>query len=83
MREMLSPTSAVMGKGLGKDVALITDGRFSCGTHGFVIGRITSEAYIGGALAIVENGGTISIDAENNEVTLHVNEHEVARSGFY
>jgi dihydroxy-acid dehydratase len=79
MREMLSPTSAVMGKGLGKDVALITDGRFSGGTHGFVVGHITPEAYVGGALAIVENGDIITIDAENNELTLHVNEHEVAR----
>jgi dihydroxy-acid dehydratase len=79
MREMLSPTSAVMGKGLGKDVALITDGRFSGGTHGFVVGHITPEAYVGGALAVVENGDIITIDAENNELTLHVNEHEVAR----
>lgn len=79
MREMLSPTSAVMGKGLGKDVALITDGRFSGGTHGFVVGHITPEAYVGGALAIVENGDTITIDAENNELKLHVNEHETAR----
>ncbi len=79
MREMLSPTSAVMGKGLGKDVALITDGRFSGGTHGFVVGHITPEAYVGGALAIVENGDTITIDAETNELTLHVNEHEIAR----
>ncbi len=79
MREMLSPTSAVMGKGLGKDVALITDGRFSGGTHGFVVGHITPEAYVGGALAIVENGDTITIDAENNELKLHVNEHEIAR----
>jgi len=79
MREMLSPTSAVMGKGLGKEVALITDGRFSGGTHGFVVGHITPEAYVGGALAIVENGDTITIDAENNELKLHVNEHEIAR----
>ena len=79
MREMLSPTSAVMGKGLGKEVALITDGRFSGGTHGFVVGHITPEAYVGGALAIVENGDTITIDAETNELKLHVNEHEIAR----
>ncbi len=79
MREMLTPTSAVMGKGLGKDVALITDGRFSGGTHGFVVGHITPEAYVGGALAIVENGDSITIDAENNELTLHVNEHKIAR----
>ena len=79
MREMLSPTSAVMGKGLGQDVALITDGRFSGGTHGFVVGHITPEAHVGGALAIVENGDKITIDAENKELTLHVNEHEIAR----
>ncbi|MGR9099416.1 MAG: dihydroxy-acid dehydratase [Gammaproteobacteria bacterium] len=79
MREMLSPTSAVMGKGLGKDVALITDGRFSGGTHGFVVGHITPEAYVGGALAIVQDGDTITIDAENHELKLHLNEHEIAR----
>ncbi|MDD4907404.1 MAG: dihydroxy-acid dehydratase [Methylobacter tundripaludum] len=78
MREMLSPTSAIMGKGLGKEVALITDGRFSGGTHGFVVGHITPEAYVGGPLAIIENGDTITIDAENNELKLHVNEHEMA-----
>ena len=79
MREMLSPTSAIMGKGLGKEVALITDGRFSGGTHGFVVGHITPEAYVGGPLAIIENGDTIIIDAENNELSLVVNEHEIAR----
>jgi dihydroxy-acid dehydratase len=79
MREMLSPTSAIMGKGLGKEVALITDGRFSGGTHGFVVGHITPEAYAGGPLAIVENGDTITIDAENNELKLVINEHEMAR----
>ena len=79
MREMLTPTSAIMGKGLGKEVALITDGRFSGGTHGFVVGHITPEAFVGGALAIVKNGDTITIDAENNELKLHINEHEMAR----
>jgi dihydroxy-acid dehydratase len=79
MREMLSPTSAIMGKGLGKEVALITDGRFSGGTHGFVVGHITPEAYVGGALAIVHNGDQITIDAETRQLTLHVNEHEIAR----
>ena len=79
MREMLSPTAAVMGKGLGQDVALITDGRFSGGTHGFVVGHITPEAYVGGALAIIQNGDTITINAENRELKLHVNEHEMAR----
>ena len=79
MREMLSPTSAIMGKGLGKEVALITDGRFSGGTHGFVVGHITPEAYVGGPLAIIENGDTIIIDAEKNELSLVINEHEMAR----
>ena len=77
MREMLSPTSAVMGKGLGKEVALITDGRFSGGTHGFVVGHITPEAYTGGTLAVVENGDRITIDAETHELTLHVEEQEI------
>lgn len=72
MREMLSPTSAVMGKGLAKDVALITDGRFSGGTHGFVVGHITPEAYVGGPLAIVEEGDRITIDAESREISLHI-----------
>ncbi|UOA08706.1 dihydroxy-acid dehydratase [Methylobacter sp. S3L5C] len=79
MREMLSPTSAIMGKGLGKEVALITDGRFSGGTHGFVVGHITPEAYVGGPLAIIENGDTIIIDAETNELRLVIDEHEIAQ----
>ncbi len=79
MREMLSPTSAIMGKGLGKDVALITDGRFSGGTHGFVVGHITPEAFVGGVLAIVENGDQITINAETRELTLHISELEQAR----
>ncbi|QFY43426.1 dihydroxy-acid dehydratase [Candidatus Methylospira mobilis] len=74
MREMLSPTSAVMGKGLGKEVALITDGRFSGGTHGFVVGHITPEAFSGGALAVVQDGDTITIDAESRELTLHLDD---------
>ena len=73
MREMLSPTSAVMGRGLAKDVALITDGRFSGGTHGFVVGHISPEAYAGGPLAIVENGDPITIDAEKATVELEIN----------
>ena len=79
MREMLSPTSAVMGKGLGKDVALITDGRFSGGSHGFVVGHITPEAFDGGPIAIVENGDEITIDAEGREITLHVDQAEIER----
>ena len=72
MREMLSPTSAIMGKGLGKDVALITDGRFSGGSHGFVVGHVTPEAYVGGAIALIRNGDRIIIDAEKRELTLDI-----------
>lgn len=79
MREMLSPTSAIMGKGLGKEVALITDGRFSGGTHGFVVGHISPEAHVGGALAVVQDGDEITIDAETKQLTLHVNQHEITR----
>jgi len=77
MREMLSPTSAVMGKGLGKDVALITDGRFSGGSHGFVVGHITPEAALGGLLAVVKNGDPISIDAEKRTLNLGVPKAEL------
>jgi dihydroxy-acid dehydratase len=79
MREMLSPTSAVMGAGLGKSVALITDGRFSGGTHGFVVGHITPEAFEGGALAIVKNGDTITIDAIKHTLSLGVSAAEIKR----
>ena len=74
MREMLAPTSAVMGLGLGEKVALITDGRFSGGTHGFVVGHITPEAFKGGVLAVVEDGDEILIDAENNSLELLVDQ---------
>lgn len=77
MREMLAPTSAVMGKGLGKEVALITDGRFSGGSHGFVVGHITPEAAIGGPIAVVKNGDPITIDAVKNELSLDVPEAEL------
>ena len=79
MREMLSPTSAIMGKGLGNDVALITDGRFSGGSRGFVVGHITPEAYEGGAIALVENGDNITIDAQNSQITLDISDAEMAR----
>jgi len=79
MREMLSPTSAVMGKGLGKDVALITDGRFSGGSHGFVVGHITPEAAVGGPLALVKNGDKITIDAERGEMNLQVSASELKK----
>ena len=78
MREMLSPTSAVMGKGLGKDVALITDGRFSGGSHGFVVGHITPEAFDGGPIALVEDGDAITIDAESREISLGVSDAVLA-----
>ncbi|MCX6894596.1 MAG: dihydroxy-acid dehydratase [Verrucomicrobia bacterium] len=78
MREMLSPTSAIMGKGLGKEVALITDGRFSGGSHGFVVGHVTPEAYVGGAIALVKNGDPITIDAEQRELTLDIPAKELA-----
>jgi dihydroxy-acid dehydratase len=79
MREMLSPTSAVMGRGLGKDVALITDGRFSGGSHGFVVGHITPEAACGGPLAIVRNGDRISIDAKKRTLMLDLPANEIKR----
>jgi dihydroxy-acid dehydratase len=77
MREMLAPTSAIMGKGLGKDVALITDGRFSGGSHGFVIGHITPEAFTGGPIALVKNGDTIQIDGEAKTITLKILDGEM------
>jgi dihydroxy-acid dehydratase len=79
MREMLSPTSAIMGKGLGSDVALITDGRFSGGSHGFVVGHVSPEAAVGGPLALIKNGDLISIDARSREITLHVPKAELIR----
>ena len=77
MREMLSPTSAIMGRGLGKEVALITDGRFSGGSHGFVAGHVTPEAYVGGPIAIVRNGDPITIDAEERTITLDIPDKEI------
>jgi dihydroxy-acid dehydratase len=79
MREMLSPTSAIMGKGLGADVALITDGRFSGGSHGFVVGHISPEAAVGGPLALVKTGDRVTIDAQRREITLHVTAAELKR----
>ena len=79
MREMLSPTSAIMGKGLGNDVALITDGRFSGGSHGFVVGHVTPEAFVGGPIAIVQNGDRIEIDAEKQEMNLLVDQSEIEK----
>tara|TARA_B100001287_G_C22680300_1_gene529952 strand:+ start:1707 stop:3377 length:1671 start_codon:yes stop_codon:yes gene_type:complete len=79
MPEMLKPTAAIMGAGLGKDVALITDGRFSGGTHGFVVGHIAPEAQVGGVIGLVENGDYISIDAEKNTIELEVNKEELEK----
>ena len=77
MREMLSPTGAIMGKGMGKDVALITDGRFSGGSHGFVVGHVTPEAAVGGPIAIVQDGDGITIDAEKKELSLNISREEL------
>ena len=74
MREMLSPTSAIMGKGLGKNVALITDGRFSGGSHGFVVGHITPEAAVGGPIALIEEGDRLIIDAQARTIDIDVDE---------
>jgi dihydroxy-acid dehydratase len=78
MREMLSPTAAIMGKGLGADVALITDGRFSGGSHGFVVGHVTPEAAVGGPIALVEDGDEIVIDAQNRRIELGISKDEMA-----
>jgi dihydroxy-acid dehydratase len=79
MAEMLKPTAAIMGAGLGKSVALITDGRFSGGTHGFVVGHITPEAQEGGPIALVENGDLISIDAVSNQIRVEIPDSELAK----
>jgi dihydroxy-acid dehydratase len=76
---MLSPTGAIVGAGLEKDVALITDGRFSGGSAGFIVGHVTPEAQVGGPIALVKNGDRITIDAEANTITLDVSPDELAR----
>jgi dihydroxy-acid dehydratase len=78
MPEMLTPTSAIMGAGLGKDVALVTDGRFSGGSHGFLVGHITPEAQEGGPIALIRTGDRITIDAEKNLLTVDLSDHELA-----
>ncbi len=78
MREMLGPTAAVMGRGLGDSVALITDGRFSGGSHGFVVGHITPEAYTGGVIGLLEDGDQLTIDAVNNSINVDLSETELA-----
>ena len=79
MPEMLTPTSAIMGAGLGKDVALITDGRFSGGSHGFIIGHVVPEAQEGGPIALIKNGDAIIIDAEKNILDVNIDEAEIAK----
>lgn len=79
MREMLSVTAAIMGAGLGKEVALITDGRFSGGTHGFVVGHITPEAQLGGTIALLENGDAVTIDAEKRTLSVDLSEEEIQK----
>jgi dihydroxy-acid dehydratase len=79
MPEMLTPTSAIMGAGLGKDVALMTDGRFSGGSHGFIVGHVTPEAQEGGPIALVRNGERITIDAVRNTISVDVAEEELKR----
>ena len=79
MPEMLTVTSAIMGAGLGADVALITDGRFSGGSHGFLVGHVTPEAQLGGPIALVQNGDRITIDAEANRIDLDLSADELAR----
>jgi dihydroxy-acid dehydratase len=78
MREMLGPTSAVMGRGLGDTVALITDGRFSGGSHGFVVGHITPEAHVGGPIGLLEDGDEITIDAVGNDISVNLTDDELA-----
>ena len=79
MREMLSITSAIMGAGLGNDVALLTDGRFSGGSHGFIIGHIVPEAQEGGPLALIKNDDRITIDAKNNTLNVNISDEEMER----
>ena len=79
MPEMLKPTSAIVGAGLGKDVALITDGRFSGGTHGFVVGHISPEAFVGGNIALIKNDDIIVIDAEKNEINVLVSDENLKK----
>jgi dihydroxy-acid dehydratase len=79
MPEMLSPTGAIVGAGLEKDVALITDGRFSGGSAGFIVGHVTPEAQVGGPIALVQNGDRITIDAVANTITVDLSDDEIAR----
>ena len=78
MREMLKPTAAIMGAGLGDKVALITDGRFSGGSHGFVVGHITPEAANGGPIGLLQNGDLITIDAKKDQINIDISEEQLA-----
>ena len=77
MREMLATTAALVGQGLGKKVAMVTDGRFSGGTRGFMVGHVAPEAFVGGPIALVKDGDRISIDTKNNSINLHVADDEL------
>ncbi|KAF3772628.1 Dihydroxy-acid dehydratase [Nymphaea thermarum] len=79
MPEMLTPTSAIMGAGLGKDAALLTDGRFSGGSHGFVVGHVCPEAQEGGPIALIENGDVITIDVQKRRIDVHLTDEELAQ----
>ena len=79
MPEMLKPTGAIIGAGLGNSVALITDGRFSGGTHGFVVGHITPEAQVGGMIGLLQDGDPITIDAINNRIEVHLDKEEIEK----
>ena len=78
MPEMLTPTSAIVGYGLEKDVALITDGRFSGGSHGFIVGHVTPEAQVGGPIGLVQNGDEITVDAEANRIDVAISDEEMS-----
>ncbi len=79
MPEMLTPTSAIMGAGLGADVALLTDGRFSGGSHGFIVGHIAPEAQLGGPMGLVQDGDVITIDAEQNRIEVDLSDDELSQ----
>jgi dihydroxy-acid dehydratase len=79
MPEMLTPTSAIMGAGLGSDVAMLTDGRFSGGSHGFIVGHITPEAQLGGPIGLLQDGDIVTIDAETNRLDVNLSEQELAK----
>jgi dihydroxy-acid dehydratase len=79
MREMLATTAALVGQGLGKKIAMVTDGRFSGGTRGFMVGHVAPEAFVGGPIALVKNGDEISIDTETNSINLNVSEEELQK----